>query len=199
MNKESFPHLTLLIVEDNEDVKRILLDILASTFKEIKSASNGCEALEKINSFTPDIIITDIEMPCLDGISLIKKIKTNTYKPIVIVTSAFSNTQYLLEAIDIKVDGYLIKPTNVNLLLEKIKIASNSLEHTNLKYKKLSAREYEVFLDISTGLKPLKIASKYNVKPKTISTYRQRIFEKMGFKSNAELVSYAIKNRLHNH
>jgi len=196
MNKESFLSLTLLIVEDNKQAKNIMVDILTPYFKEIQSSNNGCEALAKINSFMPDIIITDIEMPCLDGISLIKKIKTDTYKPIVIVISAFSNTQYLLEAIDIKVDGYFIKPIDINLLLEKIKIASNSFENINLKYKRLSAREYEVFLDISNGLKPLKIASKYNVKSKTISTYRQRIFEKMGFRTNAELISYVIKNRL---
>jgi len=196
MNEESFSSLTLLIVEDNEEAKKIMVDVLTSYFKEIRASNNGCEALEIINSFMPDIIITDIEMPCLDGISLIKRIKTDIYKPIVIFTSAFSDSEYLLDAIDIKVDGYLIKPTNIELLLEKIKVASNSFENINLKYKKLSSREYEVFLDISIGLKPLKIASKYNVKPKTISTYRQRIFEKMGFRTNAELISYVIKNRL---
>ncbi len=198
MNKEIFSSMTLLLVEDHKQGNEVLSDILAFYFQEIDSAINGCEALEKIETFMPDIIVTDIEMPCLDGLSLIKKIKTDTYKPIIIVTSAFSDKDYLLDAIDIKVDGYLIKPISVKMLLEKIEMAISSFDNINLKYKKLSAREFEVFLDLSVGLKPLEIANKYNIKAKTVSTYRQRIFEKMGFKSNADLVSYVIKNRLNN-
>jgi DNA-binding NarL/FixJ family response regulator len=64
------------------------------------------------------------------------------------------------------------------------------------QYKILSEREYEVFIDLAKGLKPAQIAQKYEIKSKTVSTYRNRIFEKMSFKSNADLVKYAIKNNL---
>jgi len=196
MNQQHFSLMTLLIIEDNQQTKEYLVEILKVYFKEVSSASNGCEALKIIENIMPDIIVSDIKMPCLDGLSLIKKIKSDTYKPITILTTAFNDKEYLLEAINMKVDGYLIKPIDINLLLEKIKESLSTFENVNLKYKKLSSREYEVFLNLAKGLKPLEIALKYSIKAKTVSTYRRRIFEKMGFQSNADLVSYAIKNKL---
>ena len=63
-------------------------------------------------------------------------------------------------------------------------------------HTKLSKREFEVFIDISKGMKPGLIAQKYNVKAKTIGTYRKRILEKLNLHSNAELIRYAIKQDL---
>jgi DNA-binding NarL/FixJ family response regulator len=194
--RQIFLTKTLLVIEDNKQAKEHLVEILELYFKQVISFEDGCEAIEKINTFIPDIIVSDIKMPCLDGMSFIKKVKTENYKPIIIFTTAFSDKEYLLEALNMKVDGYLIKPINIDTLLNKIADALGSFENINLKYKILSDREYEVFLDLSKGLKPLEIALKYGIKSKTISTYRRRIFEKMGFLSNAELISYAIKNKL---
>ncbi len=196
MNKQKFSSLTLLIIDDNRQTREQFVEVLEIYFKNIVSAQDGCDALEKIEADIPDIIISDIKMPCLNGISLIKQVKNETYQPIVILTTAFSDKEYLLEAIDIKVDAYLIKPINIKQLFEKIDNAVDSFKNINLKYKKLSIREYQVFLDLAAGLKPSEIAQQYNLKSKTISTYRSRIFEKMGFTSNAELITYAIKNNL---
>jgi len=196
MNKQKISLMTLLIIEDNHQTKEYLVEILKIYFKEVSSASNGCEALEIVKRMMPDVIVSDIKMPCLDGLSLIKKIKSDIYKPITILTTAFNDKEYLLEAINMKVDGYLIKPIDITLLLEKIDESLSVFENINLKYKKLSSREYEVFLNLAKGLKPLEIALKYSIKAKTVSTYRRRIFEKMGFQSNADLISYAIKNKL---
>ena len=196
MNKQNFSSMTLLIIEDDTQTREHFVEVLEMYFKKVIAAVDGCDARTKIASNIPDIIISDIKMPCLDGISLIKEVKDNTYKPIVVFTTAFSEQEYLLEAIDIHVDAYLIKPINVHQLLEKISDAINSYDNINLKYKKLSTREYEVFLNLAAGRKPAEIAQQYDIKSKTISTYRRRIFEKMGFHSNAELITYAIKNHL---
>ena len=196
MNQQKFSSLTLLIIEDDKQTREQFVEVLEIYFKNIVSAQDGCDALEKIKADMPDIIISDIKMPCLDGISLVKQVKNETYQPIVILTTAFSDKEYLLEAIDIKVDAYLIKPINIKQLLKKIDNAVESFENINLKYKKLSIREYQVFLDLAAGLKPSEIAQQYDLKSKTISTYRSRIFEKMNFASNAELITYAIKNNL---
>ena len=93
-------------------------------------------------------------------------------------------------------DAYLIKPINIEILIKKIEESAKDFISLDLRYKKLSVREYEVFLDLAHGLKPSEIARKYSIKAKTISTYRNRIFEKMLFKTNAELIAYAIKNKL---
>ena len=197
MNKQNLSSMSLLIIEDDKPTREHFHEVLEIYFAEVEVVRDGCEALSKIESFMPDIILSDIRMPCLDGISVIKNIKKeDNYQPIIIFCTAFSDKEYLLEAIDIKVDAYLIKPINIQDLLEKIKNALSSFNNINLKYKKLSIREYEVFIDLAKGYKPSEIAKKYGIKAKTISTYRQRIFTKMGFASNAELVSYAIKNQL---
>lgn len=189
-------NLSALIIEDNKYARNDLVDILHVYFKKISYAVDGCDGLEKIQLLAPDIIISDIKMPCLNGIDLVKKVKRENYKPIIILTTAFSDKEYLLAALDIKVDAYLIKPIKIDVLLNKIKESLNNSVAIDLKHKKLSAREYEVFLDLARGLKPSEVALKYNIKAKTISTYRNRIFEKMLFKTNAQLIAYAIKNNL---
>ena len=196
MNTEKLSTKTLVILEDELQAREYLYDILKLYFKEVISFCDGCEALDKIHDIMPDIVVSDIKMPCLDGISFMKKIVTKEYQPILILTTAFSDKEYMLDAIDLKVAGYLIKPINIDMLLDKIDNALISFDNINLKYKQLSKREYEVFIDISKGLKPSEISIKYDVKAKTISTYRRRIFKKMGFSTNAELISYRIKNKL---
>jgi DNA-binding NarL/FixJ family response regulator len=188
--------MTLLIVEDNEISSKQLKETLSLYFEKIFVAVDGCDAIEKIKEFSPDIIISDIRMPCLDGIEMIKQVKSKTYKPIIIITTAFSDSTYLLDALDMKVDAYLIKPIDIHQLMKKIEESIGCVSGNDLRYKILSQREYEVFLDLAAGKKPSEIAQQYNIKAKTISTYRNRIFKKMAFNSNAELISYAIKNNL---
>jgi DNA-binding NarL/FixJ family response regulator len=196
MTKQKLLSKLLLVVEDNENTRIQLANVLALYFENIIFAVDGCDGVEKIKDNKPDIIVSDIKMPCLGGLEMIKEIKNDFYKPIVIMTTAFSDEEYLLDALDIKVDAYLIKPINIETLVSKIKENLNLYEVHDLRYKKLSAREYEVFIDLAKGLKSSEIAAKYEIKSKTISTYRNRIFEKMSFKSNADLVTYVIKNNL---
>jgi len=193
---EKLARMSVVVVEDNANSREHIKDILQLYFDNVDSVQNGCEGLELIRKKKPDIIVTDIKMPCMDGIEMVKSVKSETYSPIVVITTAFSDKEYLLNAIDMKIDAYLIKPINITLLIEKIEENLHISTANDLRYKKLSQREFEVFLDLAKGLKASEIASKYGVKPKTISTYRNRIFDKMLFKTNAELVVYALKNNL---
>ncbi len=196
MINQEFSSMSVIVIEDNKETRKHLVDLLQIYFGTVLFAVDGCDGLKKIELLTPDIIISDIKMPCLNGLELVKKVRSKDYDPIVILSTAFSDKEYLLEALNIRVDAYLIKPINIDTLIKKIE---NSLSHftpLDLKYKKLSVREFEVFLDMAKGLKPSEIAFKYNVKAKTISTYRNRIFEKMSFSTNAELIAYAIRNKL---
>ncbi len=195
MTSKKFSSMSVIVIEDNKETRKHLVDLLQIYFSTVSSAVDGCDGLEKIELLTPDIIISDIKMPCLNGIEMVKKVKTQSYKPIIILSTAFSDKEYLLEALDIRVDAYLIKPINIQILLSKIEESLYSFVSSDLKYKKLSGREFEVFLDLAKGLKPSEIAVKYSIKAKTISTYRNRIFEKMSFTTNAELIAYAIKNK----
>jgi DNA-binding NarL/FixJ family response regulator len=193
----SYEFLSILIIEDDKKTRDYLYDILSLHFKVVYVAEDGCVGLEMFKKYAPHVVMADIKMPCMDGLEVLKALKEMNADVVSIVCSAFSDKEYLLSAIDIKVDAYMIKPININTLLEKISLSISSLNlDKSQKHTILSAREYEVFLNIARGVKPIDIASSFGIKPKTIGTYRKRILEKMNFKSNAEIVSYAIKNHL---
>jgi len=199
MHRNIYKTLSILIVENDKNTVEYLSDIMSLYFKSIYLAKNGCIGLEKFKKYSPDIIISDIEMLCLDGIEMIHRAKKIRPSIVTVLCSAHTNTEYLLSAIDIKVDAYLIKPIDINLLFDKFysnlyKVTSNIYNQQN--HKILSNREYEVFLDIAKGIKQMDIALKYNIKPKTVGTYRRRILEKMNFSANADITHYSVQNSL---
>ncbi len=103
-------NLTLLYVEDEQYSREQTLGILELFFDKIIIAIDGQDALEKYNTHTIDFIITDINMPNINGLKFIEVVRdSNKYIPIVIV-SAHSDTDFFLESIKLGVDGYLIKP-----------------------------------------------------------------------------------------
>ncbi|MBB6462583.1 hybrid sensor histidine kinase/response regulator transcription factor [Flammeovirga kamogawensis] len=124
----------ILIVEDNDDIRKYLKLILETNYK-IKEARNGIEGLEKINEEIPDIIITDLMMPEMDGITFSKEVKSNpiaSHVPIIMLT-AKDDEDTKLTALEEKVTDFLSKPFNHNELLLKIK---NTLEYTENLQKK---------------------------------------------------------------
>jgi len=190
-------HLSIIVVEDDKDVREELVEILRSLFKHVAEASDGCEGLEYIQQYKPDVLISDIRMPCMDGLDLLSEAK-KAHKDIVgIFTSAFSDKEYLLNAINLHANAYLMKPINITELVQKIQ------ENVDLEVDKksssvkeiLSNREYEVLCEIAKGIKPAQIALKYGVKAKTISTYRVRIMEKLSLRSTSDIVKYAIEHQ----
>jgi len=198
MKKQDIIKKSLLYVEDNSETRMALLEVLNLFFETVYVASDGCEAEDIIKLKYPDIIISDIKLPCSDGIKLMQNVKNDNYNPIIIFTTAFSEEKFLLEAIDLHVESYLIKPIDITLLIQKIKNAlqRDSYFEKDLSYKKLSKREFEVFLDLAKGMKPATIAKKYGLRAKTVSTYRSRIFEKLSFNSNADMITYALRQQL---
>ena len=112
--------LKVMYVEDEEDSREILADMLGDYVGELRLASNGMEGLSIHASERIDIIISDILMPKMDGIKMIKHIREgsiNTDVPIILAT-AFSETQYMLDSIRLKCDGYVLKPLDFAVLLD---------------------------------------------------------------------------------
>ena len=131
--------ISILFVEDDKEISKEMELLLKEIFTEIKVAFDGIQAIEqynnyyKVNNCYPDIIITDIQMPVLNGIKMIKEIKEkNPHIPVVIIT-AFNDTDYLFEAIKLNVTNYLTKPLDLyNLSDTLIKISKNiNLENEN--------------------------------------------------------------------
>lgn len=115
----STKNLRLLYIEDNDDVRDQTIKMLQIFFNDITTATNGQEGLEtfiennKFDSTSFDIIITDIEMPVTDGISMITKIRELHNEIPIVIFSAHSNTEYFLNSISAGIDGYILKPYNI--------------------------------------------------------------------------------------
>ena len=103
-------NFTLLYVEDNQETRELIEEILENRVKEIYTAVDGKDGLEVYKDKRPDIILTDINMPNLNGIDMAKEIKKlNSAQPILILT-AFNENHLLHDSVDIGVDGYITKP-----------------------------------------------------------------------------------------
>lgn len=114
-------NLKVLYVEDEEDILKFASMVLEDYVQKVFIAKNGKEALEILKTEHIDLCITDILMPKLNGIELIKEIRKNpTLDIALIVATAHTETNYLLDCIDLRVDGYTLKPIDVEELLKTI-------------------------------------------------------------------------------
>ena len=109
-------NLTLLCVEDNIGVRRRLVNTLNFYFKTVIEAPDGSEAYNRYKISNPDAIITDIDMPNMDGIEMAKKIRREDKNIPIIILTAYSNEEYLLELINLKINHFILKPINAQKL-----------------------------------------------------------------------------------
>ena len=130
---ESLAHdLTLLYVEDNLGIQKLATKVFEKFFTNIFVASDGVEGLRLFKEHNPDIIITDIQMPGLDGLEMLQLIRELNLDTKVIITSAYDDKDYLFSAIEVGVSQYLKKPIAVDTLVTSLlKIAKDIKQETN--------------------------------------------------------------------
>lgn len=124
-------NLLLLIVEDEDKLREGLSTALSPFFLKVINAKNGNEGLKKFKKYKPNIVITDILMPIVDGLDMAQSIKEISKDTPIIVLSAYSERERLLRAIDIGIDKYLIKPVDIEELLLIFKFIKNEKIGTN--------------------------------------------------------------------
>lgn len=121
MQKFQFQKIkSILYVEDEKNVQEELAEVLEHFCEKLYVADNGEEGLELFKKYHPEIVITDIKMPVMNGIQMAKIIRELNSEIQIIFTTAFSDAEYMQEAISLHADGYVIKPINLDLLEEKI-------------------------------------------------------------------------------
>lgn len=125
---DKFKKYTILYVEDDEGVRTINARFLNRMFNELFLASDGEEGYALYKKYHPDIILTDINMPKMDGITLSKKIREKDQNTKIIVSTAFSDKSYLMDAIELNLEKYIIKPLTNRNLLPALTKAVNALE-----------------------------------------------------------------------
>ena len=207
--------IRVLIADDHAVVRQGLKQILRDTREMVVAgeAVNGQEVLEKVRAEAWDVVILDISMPGHSGLDILKELKCERPKLPVLVLSMYSEDQFAMRVLKAGASGYLTKDSAPDELVKAIrKVVSGGkyvspflaeklafeigMDSSKLPHETLSDREFQVLRMIATGKAVKEIAAELSLSVKTISTYRARLLQKMNLTTNAELIHYAIQNRL---
>lgn len=136
MSKNEYKNLKILYVEDEDFIRKNAVSYLNRLFDTVYEASNAHDAMQIINNKKPHVVITDIKMPKLNGLDMVRKVRETDKRTQFIVLSAFTDTNFLLDAIDLGLVKYLTKPirheTIFPLLLNCAKSVFKSLENKKM-------------------------------------------------------------------
>ena len=194
-----------------EGIKRIIDDV--HDMNIINEASSGLEAIELIKKYSFDIILLDISMPILNGLQTLKLIKKIDKNLSVLMLSMHSEDQYAMRSIKAGASGYMTKETASQELVNAIRkihtgrkyitkevaeLLTTDIYHNEDKepHEYLSDREFEILKLIAKGITINSIGNKLSISPKTVSTYRRRILEKLNMKTNSDLIHYVTTYHL---
>lgn len=205
----------VLIADDHCTVRTGLKHILQGRFSNLEFGESitAAETLKKVRDSRWDLLILDVEIPGRNGLEVLKQITVEGIKIPVLVFSFHSEEQIAVRAFRAGAAGYLSKDAAATELLNAIdqilsgkkyipsSVAQQLASQIGLLTDKephelLSDREFQILILISSGRTISQISQKLSLCPSTISTYRSRILKKMGLKTSAELMNYAMKKQL---
>jgi len=200
----------IMIADDHKIVRDGLKRILSAhgDIEVAGEAANGDEALALVRANDYDVAMIDMSMPGLAGIDLIKRLKIEKPKLKLLVLSMHGEDQYAARALKAGASGYLNKDSAAELLVSALrKIAAGGVHNGEAAaaslvaserrpHQELSDREFEVLRLLVEGQSPTAIADQLHLSVKTVSTHKTRILEKLNLKTTADLVRYAIENKL---
>ncbi|MEJ7576018.1 MAG: response regulator transcription factor [Pyrinomonadaceae bacterium] len=207
--------MRILIADDHAIVRQGLRQTVAGQPDMIVAgeAQNAHETLKLVREQEWDVVVLDITMPGRSGLDLLIELKRERPNLPILILSMHSEEQFAVRALKARASGYITKQSAPKELINAIrkvhrggKYVSPSLaeslafelgdDNGKSAHEKLSDREYQILRMIATGRTPKEIAAELNLSEKTVSTYRMRLLEKMHMKRNAELIRYALENRL---
>ena len=207
--------IRILIADDHNVVRKGLRLILEAggDMSVVADCNNGTDALNWLVKQDCDVALIDISMPGMNGIELLKHLRKNQPKLPVLILSAYPEDQYAVRLIKAGAAGYLnkecapdevvgavrhvlggkkhISPAVAEMLATELSMPEGKLPH-----ELLSNREFQIFMLLAAAKTPTEIAASLKLSVKTVSTYRNRLLEKMLLNSNAELMRYAVDHRL---
>ncbi len=207
--------IKVLIADDHPIVRQGLRQILSGIpdMAVAGEAVNGQEALAQVHAGGWDVLVLDITMPDRSGFDILKEVKYEQPHLPVLVLSIHAEEQFAVRLLKAGASGYLTKENAPDELVKAIrkvvsggKYISRSLAETlayNLdvasdrpRHETLSDREFQVMQLMASGKTLTEIAETLSLSPKTVSTYRTRLLEKLNLRTNAEIIRYAIENGL---
>jgi two-component system response regulator NreC len=213
--------IKVLLAEDHTIVRNGIIALLGNEgdMDIIADETNGTEVLDYLkNGIEPDVILTDINMPDMNGIDLISNLKSSYPKIKILVLTMLDHEKYVIQALDAGAHGYLLKNVNIAEIVFAIKqivagykyiCSSISIKllsqisgrytatSTHLKSSiEISKREIEILALIAQGYTNSEIADKLFTSKRTIEGNRQNLLEKTGTKNTASLINFVVRNRI---
>ena len=212
-NVSSQQHTKILIVDDHPFVRQGIAQFINQEFdmKVTGEAGDGHEALALLEKENFDLVISDIEMDGLNGLSFMRTMRDHHPRIPVVMLSMHDEIQYGVRSLQAGAQGYVMKSDDPEKLLDAIRSTrkgepfySKSVVRLCIQafpgnknhmpvVENLSSREWDVYRLTGKGLPTRDIATELHIQPKTVETYKSRIKEKMGFKSSSELSQHAIE------
>ena len=184
------------------------------SIKVVDEANDGEECIEKLTVSKPDVLLLDINMPKKNGIEVLQKIKEENLIVKVLILTVHNEVEYLLKAIDIGVDGYLLKDSESIELKKAIRtvmkgesyiqpklvpVLNNRLVARDIdkdKIDSLTGREKEVLIQVANGMFNKEIATTLNISERTVKNHISNIFKKIEVSDRTQAAVFAIKNDL---
>ena len=209
--------IEIIIADDHMMIREGLKQLLEldGTMKVIAEANDGEECLNLLNKkIHPDILLLDINMPKKNGIEVLEYIKQNKIPVKVLILTVHNEVEYLLKAVDIGIDGYLLKDSSYDELKEAIDVVisgntyiqpsllpalNESMEDYALDKEKiewLTKRELDVLQLISKGCSNKKISDELTISERTVKNHISNIFKKIDVSDRTQAAVFAIKNNL---
>lgn len=205
-----------MIADDHSMIREGLKQLLEleGNFEVIAEANDGEECLQIINSLNPDVLLLDINMPKKDGLEVLQELKKKCPKMKVLVLTVHNEVEYLMKAMDIGINGYLLKdsesaklkkaimtvirgetyiqPDLIPMMNSKMK----SMKNDHDKLESLTKRELDVLKNLSVGMYNKEIATKLDISERTVKNHVSNIFKKIGVSDRTQAAVFAIRNNL---
>ncbi|MBI1988125.1 MAG: response regulator transcription factor [Betaproteobacteria bacterium] len=208
--------MTRILIADDHQIVRAGLKNLLAEYKEFMvagEAGSGAETVKMVRASDWDLVLLDITMPDMNGVDTLQQIKRSKPDLPVLILSMHPEDQYAVNLLRAGANGYVCKECAPEQLIGAIRTVVAGRRYVSpalgdqlagdlsgdtqkAMHTELSEREFQVFCKLAAGQAVSEIANELFLSVKTVSTYRSRILEKMGMKTNANLTYYAIKHGL---
>jgi two-component system, NarL family, response regulator DegU len=207
--------INIIIADDHRMIREGLKQLLEldGDIKVIGEAGDGVSCVDLIDEKNPDVVLLDINMPLMNGLQVLEKLKENKCKSKILILTIHNEIEYLMKAVDIGVDGYVLKDSESDLLrkaifsvyngesyiqAELIPLLKEKMESKDLFADEniLTKREMEVLKLITEGLFNKEIAYHLSISEKTVKNHVSNIFKKISVSDRTQAAVYAIRNNI---
>lgn len=210
--------IKIMITDDHSMIREGLKNLLEldGDIEVIAEAVDGEDCLEKLETVKPDVLLLDINMPKMNGLEVLKNLKARKSKIKVLVLTVHNEIEYLLKAVDIGVNGYVLKDSESSELKKAIfalvegetyiqpslipALNSKMIEKNEdeVKIDSLTRRELEVLKLLAVGMYNKEVAEKLNISERTVKNHVSNIFKKLEVTDRTQAAVFAIRNNLIN-